>query len=122
MIRRYESFATRMRQAIAASRYAKSTQKELGTAFGGISDVAVNYYLNGKKMPSMDTALVICERLDVCVEWLLTGRGPRTPHDIERLIDTAGLTPSQVLALRAAIDALRTIDDQSAPDKSDSLG
>jgi hypothetical protein len=42
--------------------------------------MAWNYW-NGEKLPSMKQAILMAKRLNICVEWLLTGRGPKHPTD-----------------------------------------
>jgi DNA-binding XRE family transcriptional regulator len=36
-------------------------------------------YMNGVKLPSMENAIDLALRFNCCVEWLLTGRGPKRP-------------------------------------------
>lgn len=48
--------------------------KKLDMSQGHVSD-----YLTGKKMPGMDRACELAIELDVSLEWLMTGRGPKHP-------------------------------------------
>ena len=71
-------FSARFRQALKESDLPQ-TQVELGKYFG-LSGTMIWFYLNGEKLPSMKNAIAIARRLGVCVEWLLTGRGPKYPN------------------------------------------
>ena len=44
-----------------------------------LSETAVTKWIDGKGLPSMDHAVKLACMLDVCVEWLLTGRGDMRP-------------------------------------------
>lgn len=62
------------------------TTKEVGKFFGKSQNSAWKWYHGGP--PRMKTALAMAEKLDVCVQWLLQGDGPKfvaTPNDV--LID-----------------------------------
>ena len=99
-----ESFAHRF-QAICAERYPDMTLKELGRAFG-VSDVTVWAYNHGEKLPSMSTALVLANHLGVCVEWLLTERGPKHPPSDE-MLDISHLSPEGKVAMKTAYAAFK---------------
>lgn len=51
---------------------------DIGKVFG-VSGPMITYWRTGQKLPAMETAQVIAKRCGVCVEWLLTGRGPKYP-------------------------------------------
>ncbi len=53
-------------------------QKPLGK-FLGVAGPTAWEYLANKKRPSIQRSCDIAVKLGVCVEWLLTGRGPRYP-------------------------------------------
>lgn len=101
-------FARRFKEACKAAGL-PATQKELGKVFG-VSGVMVNYYRNGEKLPSMERAIEMAEILGVCVEWLLTGRGPRTPPDAKEgaadQMDLSGLSSESKALIRALRDSL----------------
>jgi len=73
-------FAANLTEAIKESVYAGKNKKELGEAFG-VSDAMASNYQNpeNEKFPSLQRAINISNILGVCVEWLLTGRGPKHP-------------------------------------------
>lgn len=77
---KYSEFAARFREACKEAD-APETQEKLGK-FLGVSGAMAWYYRNGEKLPGMNTAIHIAMKLSVCVEWLLTGRGPKRPSDI----------------------------------------
>jgi Helix-turn-helix len=45
----------------------------------GVKKQSGQKWLAGISLPTMDHAIQIAEKLGVCVEWLLTGRGPKKP-------------------------------------------
>jgi hypothetical protein len=57
----------------------KATQRKLA-ALIGVSQPSVNKWKDGGH-PEMANAIELAVRLDVCVEWLLTGRGSKFPLD-----------------------------------------
>lgn len=56
----------------------KATQGKLA-AIAGVKQPSVNDWKDG--YPAMDTAVRLASGLGVCVEWLLTERGPKRPPD-----------------------------------------
>ena len=50
-----------------------------------VSSQSARNWLRGKDLPSMQHALQLAVALDVCVEWLLTRRGPKKPLDARTL-------------------------------------
>ena len=49
----------------------------------GVSYATINDWRKGKKCPTMKNAIDIAMKLDICVEWLLTGRGRKHPDEHE---------------------------------------
>lgn len=74
----HEEFGKRLRGLIGESKYQGESQRKLGRRFE-VSGPTVNEWLKGKKMPGIETAIRIALTIDVCVEYLLTGRGPKRP-------------------------------------------
>ncbi|KEZ78348.1 LexA family protein [Salinisphaera hydrothermalis] len=68
-------FAQRFRQA-CNEQGIKTTQKALAAYFG-VSEITARNWWHGEKLPGMNNARKAAEKLDVNVEWLLSGRGPR---------------------------------------------
>jgi len=55
-------------------------QKEVAIYFG-VGQSAVTKWKTGKDTPSLPRAVEMATYHGVCVEWLLTGRGPKYPGD-----------------------------------------
>ena len=70
---KYPEYAARFKQAWKESRSPVKTQKELAKVLG-VAQATVSDWINGEKLPSMDTALEISGKLGCCVVWLLTGK------------------------------------------------
>jgi len=93
------------------------TQIEL-SAWMGFSKSIISAWMRGEKIPSMDTALKIAEMFGVCVEWLLTGKGQKSPSDLPALrnvIDVTNLTPEQL----ALINGMLAQFEQTNPVKAE---
>lgn len=75
-----QGFPERLREACVDAGLA-ATQPALARAFG-LSTTTIWHYLNGEKLPSMAKAIEIAGTLGVCVEWLLTGNGPKRASDV----------------------------------------
>ena len=69
----------------------KPTQGKLAQV-AGIKQPSVNDWKDG--YPAMDTAVRTATALGICVEWLLTERGPKRPPDADN--PTLGLLLSQL--------------------------
>ena len=96
------------------------TQIEL-SAWMGFSKSIISAWMRGEKIPSMDTALKIAEMFGVCVEWLLTGKGQKSPSDLPALrnvIDVTNLTPEQLQAVKLIIAQFEQTNPVKAENKS----
>ena len=74
----YEGFGQRFRLALEHAGYTKEKYKAYTHTLCKLFDVStatVNDWLWGRKLPAMETAIMIAMKLNVCVEWLLTGKG-----------------------------------------------
>ena len=67
-------FAKRFKEALVRSGLDSSTQAELALRFD-ISPPMINYYMKGKRLPSVETSLRICEVTGVGLDWLMLGNG-----------------------------------------------
>lgn len=86
----------------------KLTKKELGDKLG-VSAACAFYYGTGERLPSIDQARDLCAILGgACVEWLLTGRGPKYPYsdNPDDFICISGLTDDQKDFYRKSIAML----------------
>lgn len=63
---------------INESSMAEMTQAEIAKRFK-VTPPMITHYKEGAKLPSMNTAIRMACQLECCVEFLLTGRGPRHP-------------------------------------------
>lgn len=84
----------------------------LGRYLGVGTTMAWNY-VNGEKLPSMEKAIEIALKLDVCVEWLLTGRGPmQPPKPAADLLDLSELPDEAKRNLRALVESIKPSADK----------
>ncbi len=110
-------FGERLRLACEAAGV-PATQAALSRLFG-VSTTIVWHYLNGEKLPSMAKAILIATKLGVCVEWLLTGRGPmHPPPSPGDVLDISRLPPTTKNHLKALVDALSPPTSQEQGVKS----
>lgn len=58
------------------------TQKQIAR-FLGVSQPMISDIATGKKLPDMENAIRWAIKLGVCVDWLLTERGPKHPEPQE---------------------------------------
>ena len=72
-----KEFGARFKRLAREAGYA-TTQAEIARVLSCSKTTAWNY-LNGDKLPAMDNAVKVAEVLGCCVEYLLTGRGPKRP-------------------------------------------
>jgi transcriptional regulator with XRE-family HTH domain len=85
-IGQFQDFADRFNSALPDAGLSKAQHRNLTevlTKTFGVSKSTISDWRNGKKVPSMDSAIAISLRLNVCVEYLLTGRGPKRPGESE---------------------------------------
>ena len=73
---KYPDFAKRLAAVWKACERAPVKQTPLAKWLG-FSQPTVNDWLNGKGLPSMDTAIKLADKFECSVEWLLTGRGSK---------------------------------------------
>lgn len=98
-------FADRFKSLVAEIG-APTTQKRLG-AWLGVSGTMAWCYLNGEKLPAMASAIAMARKLNCCVEWLLTGRGPKRPDHVDPIAnDFNRLSPRDQAIARTVIQTL----------------
>lgn len=56
----------------------KPNQKMMSREFE-VSQATISDWWNANKMPGLEQLILIAIKLDVCLEWLGTGRGPMKP-------------------------------------------
>ena len=64
----------------------KTNQKDLAAEIG-LSTTSMNNYVGGKRVPDADDFFKICSRLNISMEWALTGQGPKKPGEEFKLSD-----------------------------------
>lgn len=102
----HPDFAARFREACRVAN-APTTMEALGRHLGVSTSMAWNYH-TGEKLPSMEKAVEIAMKLGVCIEWLLTGRGPRVPPAPPGdVLDLSELPEDARRNLRALVDSIR---------------
>lgn len=106
---KYSAYAARFKWAWNESE-APKTQMELAKWLD-YSQPMINYWLNGEKLPSMDTAIKISEKFGVRVEWLITGKGSIRIDEIKQpsspLFDKINqLCPEQQQIIELMVDQL----------------
>lgn len=75
--REESEFYRRLKEAVRARYKRDLSQVELGRKYG-VSQGAVSKWALGG-LPNLDTVIRIAKDTRYCVEWLLTGRGPKHP-------------------------------------------
>lgn len=58
----------------------RTRQSQVAEWFGMSPNAALKWF-HGTGWPAIETAVGLANRLGVCVDWLLTGRGPKRPGD-----------------------------------------
>ena len=69
-----EEFARRFQRAISESKLRDMTQDEIGKVFG-YSRQAISFFMAGTRYPNIKTAIEICKKLDISIDWLYLGKG-----------------------------------------------
>ena len=78
-------FSERFKDALDHAGLGRCTQADIALRFG-LSTPMVNLYTKGKRIPSMETALRICEVTGVSLDWLMLGKGtPDGNFNLEEL-------------------------------------
>ena len=103
----HKEFAARLLDSLIASNLSpeQNTREKLGNLFG-VSGGFISDMLNGHKLPSMENSILIAGKLGVCVEWLLTGIGPRTTSDRNKEC-FPGLNQDQIATVESIISAFQ---------------
>lgn len=108
-------FGYRFTTAIRESRFRDMTQSEIAKEFG-VTQTTISTWRLGKKIPHAIDGIQICKRLNVCLEWLYTGRGSFRPSpekndpisELSRMI--AHLRPSHIDIVMALVKQLSVLD------------
>jgi len=117
---KYPEYAARFKRAWKELKAPIKTQKELAKVLG-VAQATVSDWINGEKLPSMDTALEISEKLGCSVLWLLTGKTETTNIELinhNGYLEQANLTPEQLLLIKGMIAQFEQTNPVKAENKS----
>ena len=120
---KYPDFAKRLSMVWKGCASAPEKQTPLAKWLG-FSQPTVNDWLNGKGLPSLDTAIKLANKFDVCVEWLVTGKGAKYPNEETQTtnhnghLESANLTPEQLLLIKGMIAQFEQTNPVKAENKS----
>jgi len=117
---KYPEYAARFKRAWKELKAPIKTQKELAKVLG-VAQATVSDWINGEKLPSMDTALEISEKLGCSVLWLLTGKTETTNIELTNhngYLEQANLTPEQLLLIKGMIAQFEQTNPVKAENKS----
>jgi len=93
-----EAFGTRFKSLVIEKGWKDLNRLDIGKKIG-TSGTCATYYMNGDRLPSVAQAKTLCKIFGgVCVEWFLTGRGPKYPGEeisLQNHINVADLTDDQ---------------------------
>jgi transcriptional regulator with XRE-family HTH domain len=108
-----KAFSSRFNEVLVDKGWHHLPDSELCKKFGKGNTTVWNWK-NAVKMPAIETAIDIAIVLDVCVDWLLTGRGHKHPDlsddddDNGRVhLDISGLPHGQQVHLRALVHSIQ---------------
>jgi hypothetical protein len=103
-------FARRFQEACTET-HLPTSMDALGKVFSVSGVMAWNYW-NGEKLPSMRQAILMAKKLNVCVEWLLTGRGPKRPTDLipgREIVDITDLPGDAKTIILSTVSIFRRV-------------
>lgn len=111
----FKDIGERISLALIDAGYTKDRHKDLTEVLKklfGVSSATISDWRHGKKCPTMKNALDIAVKLNVCVEWILTGRGPKQPGVPDEdgdgtHLDISLLPPGQQVHLRALVHSIQ---------------
>ena len=94
-----EDFGARFKSLVIEKGWKDLNRLDIGKKIG-TSGTCATYYMNGDRLPSVAQAKTLCKIFGgVCVEWFLTGRGPKYPGEevnLQHYINVTDLTPAQI--------------------------
>lgn len=102
---KFPEFATRFRMACRQKELDDLSQLELAKIFE-VSGPMISKYRCGHSLPSMETAILICDITNVNLEWLMRGAGPirsAKPMTLKEL--WYSYPPEERLAFLAGLDS-----------------
>lgn len=106
VVRKRETAVTVWSRLKVALREAKLPETQVYAArLAGVKQPSVSDWNKHGNGPELDTAILIAKKLNICVEWLYTGRGPQRPGIPDDLIARQlwGIWPRVALSHRERI-------------------
>ncbi len=111
--------AARIQEVIGAEAGAEFARRS------GIPEATLRSYVNDGRMPPLDRAKAIADAGGVLVDWLATGRSPKTRADLKALQDAASRPAGQAapdperlrLALTMAEDTAALVPEGLTPER-----
>lgn len=89
-----EAFSQRFRLLMKEKGWAEDRREDVGKRLG-VSGPAVTYWWNGDRLPTMQQAIILSAVFNCCVEWLLTGNGPKKPMPTSQDLLDISLLPKR---------------------------
>lgn len=111
---RYKEFAARFRQALISKGWDSDnvTREEAGKLLGGVSGPTVSMWYHGERMPTPKKAAMICEAMNISMDWLMNGTGTMEAAPSERnCLDMYGLSDEDIAIIKALVSKLRPDDE-----------
>lgn len=73
-----QEFGERLSRLLEEPPFTGMTGRDIAKRLG-VTEPMLSNYRSGKKLPAMKKAILLAIKLNVCVDWLLTGRGAKRP-------------------------------------------
>ena len=93
-----KEFANRFSSLVDSKGWSDLSRVKLGKVLG-VSSTCAHFYIRGERLPAIDQARALCELFDgLCVEWLLTGKGPKYQNEqlnLNGYVNVSHLSPSR---------------------------
>lgn len=103
-----EGFARRLQEALKDQEINEWGRGAFLAKVCHVSGSAALKWLSGEGLPHLPHTIQIAEKLGVCVEWLLTGRGPKkppSPNTVAHMDTFDRLAPTKQVTIQEVADA-----------------
>jgi len=111
----HEDFPSRLRGCIIDESVASFARR------CGFSEGLIRAYLKGEKQPGMERLVKIADASGVTVDWLATGRGPRTRKDAINQADTHALDALSGHHARRWAKLIELVETAPTPEDAEAL-
>lgn len=95
----HPEFGARFTKAVAESKYKDLSLAALGEKLGGVSYATVHNWAQGHKLPAIERCIIICDKLNVSMDWLLRKKGQMRPDIQGDISDYIGHLPVEDQAI-----------------------